>query len=131
MNALKSFCHVLSCSLELPSYTYTCLLIIGGKVGLALQVAVHITLRATPTRFPNLILSTHSTHCTDHVLSSTCQGLIQGGGGAVDMVASPLPPLILILISDSETIHNCHPTGKCSFRFNMISFFGCVNIVVF
>ena len=46
------FCHILCCSLELPSYTYTCLLILRGKVGLALQVAVHNTHRVTSTRTP-------------------------------------------------------------------------------
>ena len=35
MPSWKSFCHILSCSPELPWYTYTCLLIIGGKSGVS------------------------------------------------------------------------------------------------
>ena len=37
MNAgfMEEFCRILSCSLELPSYTYTCLLITGGESGVS------------------------------------------------------------------------------------------------
>ena len=49
------FCHILSCTLKLPSYTYNCsLLIIGGKSGVSSAVAVHNTpiIRVTPTHIP-------------------------------------------------------------------------------